>query len=197
MDPTRTPDEIRSALVHSLRALRRVGDSREQRTALFRDIAACLVEVRAHFEDKTARQPDWKGRTRDYKEWVRESYAKAQYTHDEMTATQNAVRYHVSAHLRERLPRAQLESLGLRAEPIAERVREFRSAQGAELKALRGQDSNPDVARALAGALVVLQRVTPESVAELQGTARTQARAVLARLARRASELRAVADAEE
>ncbi|MFI7069536.1 hypothetical protein [Micromonospora sediminicola] len=194
---TASKDQLGADLVKALRALKRVGDNRERRTELYRAIANASVDLREHFLTENG-EPDWAGKSWGYREYLRERYSEAGYTRDEARPVQSSVRYHVSIRVRERLTPEEVEDLGLRAENITERVRGDRATRSALFSSLTAApDDNPDIGRALAGAFVVLQRISPRDVAGLQGQARAQARTVLARLLKHAEKLHdAAADAD-
>ncbi|RLK22654.1 hypothetical protein DER29_0492 [Micromonospora sp. M71_S20] len=191
---TATKDELGAALVKALRALRRVGDNRERRTELYRQVADASVDLREHFLTPDTGEPDWAGRSWAYREYVRDRYSEAGVSKDEARSIQASVRYHVSTRVRQRLTPEEVEDLGLRAENIAQRAQATRAVNSALLSSLGAgtpDENNPDVSRALAGAFVVLQRITPAEVAALDGQGRSQARAVLGRLLAHAEELHA------
>ncbi|MFG3715817.1 hypothetical protein [Micromonospora sp. NPDC047730] len=196
MDPVATKDQLGAALVKALRAVRRVGDNRERRTELYRAIATASVDLRAHFVVEETGQPDWAGRTWEYREYIRDRYAEAGLSRDEARSVQTSVRYHIGSLVRERLDADQLEDLGLRPEDMAERMREYRKAQSAQLATLKAEPGDLDLGKALAGAFTVLQKISPGQIAELRGAAREQARAVLGRLLRHAEELHAASAPE-
>ncbi|MFD6638341.1 hypothetical protein ACFWDN_21270 [Micromonospora chalcea] len=189
-----TKEDLGAGLVRVLRALRRVGDNRERRTELYRTIANASVDLREHFLTPEG-NPDWAGRTWAYREYVRERYSEAGYSREEARPVQTSVRYHVSVRVRERLTPEEVEDLGLRAENITERMCDHRAAKSALFESLTpSADDNPDVGRAIAGAYVVLQRLSTADVGALRGQARENARAVLARLRERAEELYAATE---
>lgn len=192
-----TREELGSALTTRLRALRRLGegrDDRERRTRLFRDVAESIVDLREHFD--LAGEPDWAGRSPAYRRFIRDCYRDAGYPRDEAQTIQRRLSYHVSTRLRERVDPERLEDLGLKTDDVTSRVRDRRLVQSAKLATLDERaEGTPDAVRALAGALVVLQRITPDDLAALDGAAVGQARAVLARLTDRVAELRRLTEA--
>ncbi|MDG4792714.1 hypothetical protein [Micromonospora sp. WMMD1082] len=201
-------DELSETLVKTLRALRRTAaaieragrevpdDLTARRTALYREAAQWAFDLREYFLT-AENEPDWSGRTGAYKAHLRDLYDRAGYSREDAATVQVAVRYHLGRLVRDRLGAATVTELGLTPGGYVERKREARQATLAELDAVRNAASSPDVSRAIAGALVVLQRVSVAEVAELHGTARTQARTVLSRLVRRAEELREAVTPEE
>lgn len=106
------------------------------RTAILKDVAAALVDSRAHFFNREG-EPDWAGRTHAYRMWVRDATAAANLTPADRTAIQAAVRWHVGTTLRERLTPEQLEAIGLKVKSPRERNIEQR-ANRAEVLALIG-----------------------------------------------------------
>lgn len=196
MTATGTKDDLGRALVRSLRALRRVGDDRERRTQLYREIATASVDLREHFIVEETGEADWSGRSWAYREYIRDRYSEAGYQKDEARPVQTSVRYHVSARVRERLTPEQLEDLGLRADDMTKRMKDTRAVKSALLSTLdkAAAGDTPDVPRALAAAYLVLQKITPPQVGDLQGAARSQARAVLGRILRHAGELHAATE---
>ncbi|WP_229398147.1 hypothetical protein [Micromonospora okii] len=183
-------DKLRAQLLRVLRALRRVGDDAARRTALYREAAGLIFDLREHFKTGSG-DPDWRGATPAYREYVRSAYAETGWARDAATTAQTAIRHHISRLARERLAPDQLEDLGLRADNFAERKRDSRAATSAKLSTLGETDPQLDAARALAAALVMVERVTAEQARELRGRGREQARAVLARLIARAEALHA------
>lgn len=196
MTGTRARDDLGADLVKALKALRRVGEDRERRTQLYREIARATVDLREHFLSPEG-APDWAGRTWAYREYVREQYSRAGYSRDEARPVQTSVRYHVSTRVREQLSAEELEDLGLRAEDITARMRESRELKSALLASLDPPNNNdsPDVKRALAGAYLVLRRIPIAEVGALRGAAREQARTILGQIAETVTTLRRAVNA--
>lgn len=192
---TKTRAELEAEAVRVLRAIRALSpDDRDRRTILIRDLARTLVDLREHFFTESG-DPDWGARTWEYRQSVRDIYGSANIPHDDAQRIQATTRYHVGNVLRERLSPDQLADLGLGEAAPRERIRkahEVRSALivAAEASAPRGAD--PDVMRALLGAQVLLDRITPERVAELPSAERRRARTALRKIVTRAETLRAV-----
>lgn len=130
-------------------------------------------------------QPDWAGRTWAYREFIRSKYSDAGYSKDEARPIQTAVRYHTATAIRDRISAEQVEDAGLQSDDILKRERDRRNVRSAILAtvAAPADDLNADPGRSMAAALLILQRLDLAQVAALNGSAKTQARAVLARLA--------------
>lgn len=188
--------ELARRLVRTLRKLKSTGSADPGRTELLREVARLSVDLREHFVTPSG-EPDWTARTWEYRNFLTDRYTDAGLSKDEARTIQAAVRYHVSKYVRERLAPEQVTALGLRPETSVDRSREQRDARRALLNAARhgllptdGEaPSSADVLRALAGALLILQRVESSAVSGMSELDRVQARAVLSRVEARAREL--------
>ncbi|MGZ0151861.1 hypothetical protein ACXJJ3_32715 [Kribbella sp. WER1] len=127
------------------------------RTPLLKQLAGLLVEGRSHFltDDGT---PDWRGKTYQYRVWAGEVYADI-VTGDELKSLQAAVRYHVSAALRERLTEDELDELGLIKATARERSHDRRVQREAVLSAITSRDMAGGALLALTAANDLLRRV--------------------------------------
>jgi hypothetical protein len=173
-------EEVDRTFVRTLRALRNVGDDREQRTQLLRRIAALSVDMREAILDE-AGNPDWAGRTHAYREHMRDMYAKAGMTAEEKSNVQAAVRYHVSSLVRERLTDGEVEALGLVEHSSQEKARVSRNARSAQLRLVREETAPAETSplRLLALALIHLERVKPAAISHLDDEERALAQATL------------------
>ncbi|OZV74756.1 hypothetical protein CA850_29705 [Micromonospora echinospora] len=198
MMATATRDELAAALVRALRALRRGEVSRERKTQLYREAAEATFALREHFDvGKDGKpEPDWSGRSREYREFIRSLYVKTGYDRDDAKTVQTAIRFHVGNLVRDRLSPEVVEDLGLKPEHATDRMKDYRRVRSAVVATARESASsgNPDALRALAAAHVVLSKVSTAEVAALSGREREQARAVLARLKDHAGWLAAAAE---
>jgi len=130
-------------------------------TDYLRAAADSAVEAREHFYTSSG-EPDWLGRTHAYRIFIREVYSKAGINAEDLTKVQAAVRYHVSAALRERISEEAREDLGLRVETARERSAEKhgRNVEVLSLFSGGGKITDPDtVARALGLMAATLQRI--------------------------------------
>src|SRR5919205_1123942 len=80
-------------------------------TDTLRELAPIIVNLRRHFTLSNG-VPDWSGRTPDYRRAVAELYARARIPNEQLTAVQQALRYHVGNLLREVAPPDELEAAG-------------------------------------------------------------------------------------
>jgi hypothetical protein len=100
---------------------------RAHRADILRDAAAIMVEARAQFLTRDG-DPDWRGQTHDYRVWFSDAADAAGLSGDARRMILDALRYHTSAALRDRLDAATINELGLRAETARERSAERRVA---------------------------------------------------------------------
>ena len=128
-----TKQAINAEIVRILRALRHVEG--ERRTLLYRDLAEQMVDLREHYFTPQG-APDWTGRTGSYRYAVRALYAEAGYNPTERRIVQTSTRYHTGNLVRERIPRAQADALGLNPASPQDRSRTRTARDRAELRAL-------------------------------------------------------------
>ncbi|MEV0267736.1 hypothetical protein AB0H43_03090 [Hamadaea sp. NPDC050747] len=189
--PSTTKASLSKELVATLRRLRNAATD-AQRTDLLKETARLTVDLREFFLTDSG-EPDWAARTWAYRDYLRERYIEAGYPIDEAKTTQAAVRYHVSGYIRTKLASDQVADLGLASGTFNDRKREVRTAQSELLKvALTPPEhaSAADESRAIAGALLVLERVNPANFADLSTRQRANVRVVLDKIRDRAGELR-------
>lgn len=134
VDSNITLDEARRRVIDGMRGYADAGST--ERTGLLRDIAEAMVEARAHHFNKDG-EPDWAGRTHAYRMWVRDATVDAGITPAERTNLQAAIRWHLGAVLRERVPAEALEAAGLSTASPRERGVQ-RRAEAAETRNLIG-----------------------------------------------------------
>jgi hypothetical protein len=100
-------------------------------TDTLRELAPIIVSLRRHFTLSNG-VPDWSGRTPDYRRAVAELYARARIPHEQLTAVQQALRYHVGNLLREVAPPDELEAAGLKTSSPKDRLATARHAAQAQ-----------------------------------------------------------------
>jgi hypothetical protein len=154
-------------------------------TEHLRTAADTAVAAREHFFTAEG-EPDWLGRTHAYRVWIREVYSKAGVRPETLTKIQAAVRYHVSAALREKISEEAREDLGLRAETARERSAEKHGRNVEVLSIFGGGGVIADrvvVAKALALMGATLQRIDAGALAHGAEADREEAAAGLAAIA--------------
>lgn len=109
----------------------------DERTAALREVARLLVEVRPLFTTRDG-EPDWRGRTHDYREWTASMYARAGLDRGEAERLSSSVRYHVSPALRARLAPDEVDRLGLRPYTTREAAAQRREARAVEDRLVHG-----------------------------------------------------------
>lgn len=139
-------------------------------TANLRALAEALVSLRQSFTT-TDGLPDWGGRTHAYRDAVAGIYASAGIPRDSADNTiTSAVRYHVGNVLRETAPAEDLTALGLSSAGSAVRRRASRDRISALARAGAAQDggrAKADPLKLIAGAEVLLSRVSADALAKL------------------------------
>lgn len=156
-------DELEDSITAALRDYVTRGFSG---TELLRTAADSAVAAREHFYSANG-EPDWLGRTHAYRIWIREVYSKAGIQTADLSKIQAAVRYHVSAALRERISDEAREDLGLRAETARERSAEKHGRNVEVLSIFGGGAAIHDravVAKALTLMGATLQRIDADSL---------------------------------
>jgi len=154
-------------------------------TGFLRTAADSAVAAREHFFTAEG-EPDWLGRTHAYRIWIREAYAKAGVQAADLTKMQAAVRYHVSAALRERISDEAREDLGLRVETARERSAEKHGRNVEVLSIFGGGGVITDretVAKALSLMGATLQRIDAEALSRRDAAERDEALAGLSTIA--------------
>lgn len=122
-DPNRrdiTRSERGKAIIHHLRRAHTT-DSREVRSRALRVAATLLVAMRAHYTDPETGDPDWTGRSYEYRRAVQELYSAAGLPSSGQSSTKSAIRYHIGNALRERLDKESLDEAGLLPEAPRDR----------------------------------------------------------------------------
>lgn len=176
---TKTPrlDELQTEAAKALSESRQA-PSRE-RAALLREAAEGFITAREHFFDR-AGEPDWKGRTHAYRQWIQEAMSIAHVPPEETATLSAAVRYHSGNVLRERLDDETLEDLGLRKASPRERSIEKRERHAETLSIFGGGGAEitdvDEILAALRSMKVVLVRVNTSSLTKAKR--RTVAEAV-------------------
>ena len=162
------------------------------RAACYRNAAEVFVTAREHFLT-AAGEPDWTGKTYDYRTWNGGVWAASGASGDARRQAQAAVRYHVGNVLRERLDAATLEALGLRVESPRERSVEQRAERSALLRSVTGSSSGfrgVDALRALTSAQALVDRADLSGLdAEERRAAKRAVSALLERLDALAEEI--------
>ena len=82
------------------------------RTDVLKDLARVVVGIRSQFADGNG-NPDWAGRSWDYRSFISEMYSSAGVPPDSQGRVQSALRYHVGVLLRETLNSSELSAAGL------------------------------------------------------------------------------------
>jgi hypothetical protein len=166
------------------------------KTALLRDLADVVVDLRAQFQTEDSRT-DWAGRGHAYRETVARIYSEAGIQPDAAHGLQAALRYHIGNVLRAKAPADELEALGLKSATPRERVKETRDrtaalARSAVAVTESTGNARADVSRLLIAAETLLQRVDEVDLASLPEEAFEKAMATLERILARATELTGV-----
>lgn len=149
-----------------------------ERARSYRLAAETLVEARSRFLDDDG-EPDWRGKTYDYRVWYGDVLGDASVPMGERAQVQAAIRYHVGNILRERLDAETLGRLGLRAPSPRERNALQRAERSALLKSFTGSSSGfvgMDALRALTSAVSLLERVDAAALRDLDEAGRAEAR---------------------
>lgn len=89
-----------------------VSSRKSERMALYEQVAQNLVTLRERSITTTG-QPDWAGRTYEYRSMVRNIYASAGLSSDPNDPIKAALRYHLGKLLRERLSADELDDARL------------------------------------------------------------------------------------
>src|SRR5690606_21767333 len=111
--------------------------------------------------------PDWNGRSHAYRLRIRDLYSRAGITGEEMTSLQAAVRYHVSAVLRDRLDEDTLKEYGLISKTARERSRDRHHERSAILRALQSGGIAGGALLAISAARTSLDRLHIEQLDDL------------------------------
>lgn len=184
-------EDTRTAAVAALRTYLNTEEGSEERTEALRETAAALVDARALILTRDG-IPDWRGRTHAYRQHVREAMEEAGVPLDIRPTAQAAIRYHISALLRERVDAETLEDLGLRRETAKERGISYRRAarQRSSLVGAGAPIEDPAaIAEALRAVSLSLRRISPGALARAPEDVRDAAAEALDTAAERLSAL--------
>lgn len=94
------------------------------RTPYAKEAAEALVEARSHFFS-TDGTPDYLGRSREYREFVAQTFAQAEVPEANRASLGAVIRYHISPILRERFGE-EVEALGLEPGSLLDRKKRRR-----------------------------------------------------------------------
>lgn len=94
----------------------------ESKTIVLRKLAEVVVEIRSNFYDEETMQPDWRGKSWEYRQFMSELYESAGVPPASVAGVQSSLRYHVGNRLREVVPTDQLIRAGLLEESPKERM---------------------------------------------------------------------------
>lgn len=158
-------DTLRVDIVTALRRIGGLPRRSEARRDALRHLAGLLVTLRGQYLNSDG-GPDWLGSSAEYREALGALYGAAGVQAAERSSLGSTLRYHVREVLRERLPAAEVEALGLVADPAAER-RERRRADGALLRSARGRMEGMDALTGVVVATAALEAVDREALRRL------------------------------
>jgi len=161
----------------------------DTRTPLLRQLATVIVDAREHFLND-AGDPDWKGLTYAYRQWLHDLYDAGHFDKDERTTVQASVRYHLGAVLRERLSDDELTELGMMKETPKERSKERRTNRTALLNALTAGSMPQGDVLAISAVYSMLASVTGDAFAAMNERDREVLDSSLADIERRVKALR-------
>lgn len=116
-------ETLQQEAADSLRAYREAGD--DEKTAHLRETARLFVDAREHFFNKEG-EPDWRGRTYAYRQWVSGTMSLANIRPEDHATVQGAIRYHAGSALRAKLGPEKTAALGLRADAPVTRAADSR-----------------------------------------------------------------------
>lgn len=117
--PELSTEEIAKRAVRHLRHARDEED-RAKRARFMRHAADLLVELRSRHSN-SAGEPDWAGRSWEYRQLVQDIYSEAGLPHDGQDSLKSVIRYHIGNALRDRLDQESLVSAGLKQAAPRER----------------------------------------------------------------------------
>lgn len=159
-----------------------------RRTELLRETARHFIAAREHFFTREG-EPDWLGRTGAYRAWVREVMSQAHIPADEITALQAAIRYHSGNVLRDVLDAETIDDLGLRKESPRERSVEKRERTTEVLNLFGGGAEFATVEEVMQACRMMEGTLARVNMRGLTVKQRREAKAALARIAEKATEL--------
>ncbi|WP_191480130.1 hypothetical protein [Nocardioides ochotonae] len=155
------------------------------RTPDLRMIAALTVLAREAIPQADG-EPDWRGRTHAYREWISEAYRDAGIYGEDARKIQSAARYHVGVALRDYLDADTLADYGLAQASPVDRARTHRRVRAQTAHAL-SDAGGPGLK--LGAALSILTDLDPAALAALPPEDQATARGALADLERRVAAL--------
>ncbi|MBE7702314.1 hypothetical protein H9623_18645 [Oerskovia sp. Sa1BUA8] len=183
--------QVRADAVASLVRLVTAPDDASDGTFLRREVAARMIEARAHFITKDGR-PDWSGRTYAYREFTREVFSDAGISREDAPTIQAAIRYHSGNLVRKVVPEEDLASAGFTLQESPRERSATRRAERSEATRLvesGGPLEGDDLARAVLLAASVLARASRGSVLGLPAVSRQDVEENLRSLSSRAAHL--------
>lgn len=128
--PRGTPS-ISTLKAHGTDLLRAYTETDAKRTGILRDLAKCVVGIRAQTLTGDGKTPDWAGQSQAYRDTIREMYDGAGIPTDASANVQAALRYHIGEVLREVVSPGALTKAGLATKGPKDRAR------------MRGETANP------------------------------------------------------
>lgn len=166
-----------------------------EKATLLRAAADLVVEARSRFFTAD-NEPDWRGAGWAYRQFIREANFLSGVNPADLPRIQNALRYHVSNALRDRLPADVIERLGLRVESARERSAEKRERYGETLTLFTpggaAIETGEEVIRLAERITAIVGRVDVSAISALGAATR---REVVAALENAGARLAEVADA--
>lgn len=108
----------------------------ESKTDILKRLAEVVVEVRSQFHDEETGQPDWRGKSWEYRQFMTELYEAAGVPPASVAGVQSSLRYHTGNRLREVVPPEELERAGLLADSPKLRMEKQRNFADALYRAL-------------------------------------------------------------
>lgn len=162
----KVPDPIRPLRREAVRVLRRIPTLHDgELTEATKRMAEIIVDIRSHFDTDNGRT-DWRGRSYLYRQEIADIYAEAGVPPGDAPRIRQAIAYHVSNVLRERLDDATLKEYGLRSESARTRSR-LQRAERTDLVHLARGSSRADAVQALHVTLTILRKIDPLALPNL------------------------------
>ena len=112
-------------------------------TALLRRAAEINVEIRSRFENSSG-ETDWRGTSWGFRQAISDAYGQAGLLVSERKQAQDAMRYHISIVLRERLTKDELEAAGLLPQSSRQRSADQKTRERAVVQSARVTGANRD-----------------------------------------------------
>lgn len=120
--PRGTPS-ITTLQAHGTDLLRSYTEADAKRTQILRDLAKCVVGIRAQTMTGDGKTPDWAGQSQAYRDVIRAMYDDAGIPVDSASNVQAALRYHIGEVLREVVSPGALTKAGLATKGPKDRAR--------------------------------------------------------------------------